>query len=94
MDDPAPVVSQLEEKNALALAIVPVSGKNKFNIIQRSYHQYVCIFSHHIYLFLPVEQPVSTTDFTNGNSSGWELALVTAPSSNEVAAANSKLVNK
>ncbi|KAJ4881338.1 putative clathrin assembly protein [Raphanus sativus] len=63
MDDPAPVVSQLEEKNALALAIVPVS----------------------------VEQPVSTTDFTNGNSSGWELALVTAPSSNEVAAANSKL---
>lgn len=45
-------------------------------------------------MFLPVEQPVSTTDFTNGNSSGWELALVTAPSSNEVAAANSKLVNK
>lgn len=63
MDDPAPVVSELDEKNALALAIVPVT----------------------------VEQPVSTIDFTNGNSSGWELALVTAPSSNEVAAANSKL---
>jgi len=26
MDDPAPMVSELEEKNALALAIVPVSG--------------------------------------------------------------------
>lgn len=26
MDDPAPVISELEEKNALALAIVPVSG--------------------------------------------------------------------
>jgi hypothetical protein len=63
MDDPAPMVSELEEKNALALAIVPVS----------------------------VEQPHSTTDFTNGNSTGWELALVTAPSSNEGAAADSKL---
>uniref|UniRef100_A0A1J3IK30 Putative clathrin assembly protein n=1 Tax=Noccaea caerulescens TaxID=107243 RepID=A0A1J3IK30_NOCCA len=63
MDDPAPVVSDLDEKNALALAIVPVT----------------------------VEPPASTTDFTNGNSTGWELALVTAPSSNEGAAANSKL---
>lgn len=45
-------------------------------------------------VFSPVEPPVSsTTDFTNGNSTGWELALVTAPSSNEGAAANSKLVN-
>ncbi|XP_023635111.1 putative clathrin assembly protein At5g35200 isoform X2 [Capsella rubella] len=61
MDDPAPVVSELEEKNALALAIVPVS----------------------------VEPPPPTTTFTNGT--GWELALVTAPSSNEGAAANSKL---
>lgn len=26
MDDPAPLVSDLEEKNALALAIVPVTG--------------------------------------------------------------------
>lgn len=42
--------------------------------------------------FSPVEPPASTTDFTNGNSTGWELALVTAPSSNEGAAANSKLV--
>lgn len=30
MDDPAPAVSELEENNALALAIVPVSGKNQF----------------------------------------------------------------
>ncbi|XP_024013081.1 putative clathrin assembly protein At5g35200 isoform X2 [Eutrema salsugineum] len=63
MDDPAPVVSELEEKNALVLAIVPVS----------------------------VEPPASTIDITNGNSTGWELALVTAPSSNEGVAANSKL---
>lgn len=41
----------------------------------------------------PVEPPASTTDFKNGNSTGWELALVTAPSSNEGAAANSKLVS-
>lgn len=32
MDDPAPVVSELDEKNALALAIVPVTGKTTFNI--------------------------------------------------------------
>lgn len=31
MDDPAPVVSDLDEKNALALAIVPVTGDH-FNI--------------------------------------------------------------
>ncbi|CAH2079485.1 unnamed protein product [Thlaspi arvense] len=60
MDDPAPVVSEPEEKNALALAIVPVNVE-------------------------------PTANFTNGNSTGWELALVTAPSSNEGAAANSKL---
>ncbi|CAN8232521.1 unnamed protein product [Cochlearia groenlandica] len=59
MDDHAPVASEFEDKNALALAIVPVTV-----------------------------EPAVTTDFT---STGWELALVTAPSSNEVAAANSKL---
>ncbi|XP_010541947.1 PREDICTED: putative clathrin assembly protein At5g35200 [Tarenaya hassleriana] len=63
LDDPAPVVAEIEEKNALALAIVPVT----------------------------YDQPTSATVGTNVSSTGWELALVTTPSSNEHAAANSKL---
>ncbi|KAE8687102.1 putative clathrin assembly protein [Hibiscus syriacus] len=51
LNDPSPVASELYEKNALALAIVPV---------------------------------------VNGTT-GWELALVTAPSSNKSVAAASKL---
>ncbi|KAL8497838.1 hypothetical protein ACS0TY_021254 [Phlomoides rotata] len=60
LHEPTPAASELDEKNALALAIVPV------------------------------EQPVSTMPNLS-NGTGWELALVTAPSSNETAAASSKL---
>lgn len=62
LDDPAPVASELDEKNALALAIVPVA-----------------------------EQPTSTAPAQTNGTTGWELALVTAPSSNESATAASKL---
>ncbi|XP_002531947.2 putative clathrin assembly protein At5g35200 [Ricinus communis] len=62
LDDPAPVASQLDEKNALALAIVPVT-----------------------------DQPSTTFPSQANGTTGWELALVTAPSSNESAAAASKL---
>ncbi|XP_061350672.1 putative clathrin assembly protein At5g35200 isoform X2 [Gastrolobium bilobum] len=61
MEDPAPAASELEEKNALALAIVPID-----------------------------QQPSAVSNQANGTT-GWELALVTAPSSNETAAAASKL---
>ncbi|GMI97653.1 hypothetical protein like AT5G35200 [Hibiscus trionum] len=63
LNDPIPVASELDEKNALALAIVPV------------------------------EQTTTATPFqANANgATGWELALVTAPSSNESASAASKL---
>ncbi|GLU09638.1 hypothetical protein SLE2022_264870 [Rubroshorea leprosula] len=61
LDDPAPVASQLDEKNALALAIVPIAEQTSAAPVQ-----------------------------ANGTS-GWELALVTAPSSNDSAAAASKL---
>ncbi|KAK9947509.1 hypothetical protein M0R45_003129 [Rubus argutus] len=61
LNDPAPDTSALDEKNAMALAIVPVS-----------------------------DQPTSTAP-TQANGTGWELALVTAPSSNESATAASKL---
>ncbi|KAF7806434.1 putative clathrin assembly protein [Senna tora] len=60
-EDTVPAASELEEKNALALAIVPVS-----------------------------DQPTSVSSQANGTT-GWELALVTAPSSNETATAASKL---
>ncbi|KAL9260045.1 putative clathrin assembly protein [Drosera capensis] len=63
LNDPNPVALDLDEKNALALAIVPVAD------------------------------PSATTpalDLQNG-ATGWELALVTAPSSNESATATSKL---
>ncbi|GMJ07526.1 hypothetical protein like AT5G35200 [Hibiscus trionum] len=62
LNDPVPLASELDEKNALALAIVPVEQTTA------------------------AAPPVQT----NGTT-GWELALVTAPSSNESAAAASKL---
>lgn len=39
-------------------------------------------------------QPTSTAPIQANGTTGWELALVTAPSSNESAAAGSKLVFK
>ncbi|KAJ6699828.1 hypothetical protein OIU79_012969 [Salix purpurea] len=62
LDDPVPVASELDEKNALALAIVPVAE----------------------------QQSTAIPSHANGTT-GWELALVSAPSSNESAAAASKL---
>lgn len=44
MDDPAPVVSELEEKNALALAIVPVSGIQLFRLALLIYHSLDPVF--------------------------------------------------
>ncbi|XP_057550048.1 putative clathrin assembly protein At5g35200 isoform X2 [Amaranthus tricolor] len=55
LDDPKPVASELDKKNALALAIVPIAPK-----------------------------------LENG-ATGWELALVTAPSSNETITSTTKL---
>ncbi|KAK2357927.1 putative clathrin assembly protein [Trifolium repens] len=62
MEDPVPAAAELDEKNALALAIVPVAD----------------------------QQPSAVSNHANG-ATGWELALVTAPSSNESGAAASKL---
>ncbi|KAJ4831043.1 hypothetical protein Tsubulata_001777 [Turnera subulata] len=62
LDDPSPIATELDEKNALALAIVPVA-----------------------------DQPSTTFSSQANGTTGWELALVTAPSSNENAAAASKL---
>ncbi|XP_062013833.1 uncharacterized protein LOC133730217 [Rosa rugosa] len=59
LNDPIPDTAALDEKNAIALAIVPVSDQ-------------------------PAAQP-------QANGTGWELALVTAPSSNESATAANKL---
>ncbi|KAK5829769.1 putative clathrin assembly protein At5g35200 isoform X2 [Gossypium hirsutum] len=67
LNDPAPVASKLDEKNALALAIVPVGG-------------------------FPAEQTTSTAAQVQANgTTGWELALVTAPSSNDSATATNKM---
>ncbi|XP_010241584.1 PREDICTED: putative clathrin assembly protein At5g35200 [Nelumbo nucifera] len=63
LKDPTPAASELDEQNALALAIVPVADPSTAN---------------------PSGPPVNGT-------TGWELALVTAPSSNESATAASKL---
>ncbi|CAJ1944640.1 unnamed protein product [Sphenostylis stenocarpa] len=63
LEDPVPAALELEEKNALALAIVPVDVE---------------------------QQPSAVSNPANGTT-GWELALVTAPSSNENATAASKL---
>ncbi|XP_022135287.1 putative clathrin assembly protein At5g35200 isoform X2 [Momordica charantia] len=65
LNDPVPeTTSNLDEKNSMALAIVPVAD----------------------------QQPSSAPSQVNGTTTtGWELALVTAPSSNESVAASSKL---
>ncbi|XP_057967634.1 putative clathrin assembly protein At5g35200 [Malania oleifera] len=62
LNDPIPEASDLDAKNALALAIVPVA-----------------------------DQPTSTAPTPANGATGWELALVTAPSSNENSTAVSKL---
>lgn len=62
LNDPVPDTKELDEKNALALAIVPVT-----------------------------DQQTSTAPTQANGTTGWELALVTAPSSNETATAKSKL---
>ncbi|KAG8367444.1 hypothetical protein BUALT_Bualt16G0072800 [Buddleja alternifolia] len=64
LNDPLPAASELDEKNAMALAIVPIGA---------------------------AEQPGSTGPNPANGTSGWELALVTAPSSNGSAAAASNL---
>ncbi|KAJ8768269.1 hypothetical protein K2173_021209 [Erythroxylum novogranatense] len=63
LDDPVPAASELDEKNALALAVVPV-----------------------------VDQPGATVPTEGNGTAGWELALVTAPSSNENATTANKVV--
>ncbi|CAA2961265.1 clathrin assembly At5g35200 [Olea europaea subsp. europaea] len=63
LDDPVPAASALDEKNAMALAIVPVG-----------------------------EQPASAGPNLSNGTAGWELALVTAPSSNGSTSSASKLV--
>ncbi|RAL50149.1 hypothetical protein DM860_007823 [Cuscuta australis] len=65
LDDPAPALAELDEKNANALALVPVGSMN---------------------------QPDSTggPNLANGVT-GWELAFVEAPTSNETSTTASKL---
>lgn len=64
LEDPVPAASELDEKNAMALAIVPA---------------------------VVADQPGSTGPNLSNGATGWELALVTAPSSNESATVASKL---
>ncbi|XP_071695123.1 putative clathrin assembly protein At5g35200 [Rutidosis leptorrhynchoides] len=61
LDDPVTDAAEFDQKNSMALAIVPV------------------------------DQPSSTTTTSVNGTSGWELALVTAPSSNGTTASASKL---
>eukprot|EP00262_Sarcandra_glabra_P021835 TRINITY_DN9396_c0_g1_i2.p1 TRINITY_DN9396_c0_g1~~TRINITY_DN9396_c0_g1_i2.p1 ORF type:complete len:544 (-),score=110.19 TRINITY_DN9396_c0_g1_i2:286-1917(-) len=63
--DPIPDASELDEKNSMALAIVPTANQS-------------------------TGVPSAGFSPTSGTT-GWELALVTAPSSNESAMAGSKL---
>ncbi|KAL0337487.1 UNVERIFIED_CONTAM: putative clathrin assembly protein [Sesamum calycinum] len=81
LHEPLPAATELDEKNAMALAIVPVG----LMFIKLS-----------VILGIPAlvggaEQPGSTGSNLGNGTTGWELALVTAPSSNESAASASKL---
>ncbi|KAL8037472.1 hypothetical protein ABFX02_11G042100 [Erythranthe guttata] len=64
LNEPLPAASELDEKNSLALAIIPAGA---------------------------AEQPGSTVQNLTNGTTGWELALVTAPSSADSATAASKL---
>ncbi|KAL7093459.1 hypothetical protein ACP275_11G041900 [Erythranthe tilingii] len=64
LNEPLPAASELDEKNSLALAIIPAGI---------------------------AEQPGSTVQNLTNGTTGWELALVTAPSSTDSATAASKL---
>ncbi|KAL9151271.1 hypothetical protein ABFS82_11G042400 [Erythranthe guttata] len=64
LNEPLPAASELDEKNSLALAIIPAGA---------------------------AEQPGSTVQNLKNGATGWELALVTAPSSADSATAASKL---
>ncbi|KAJ3695494.1 hypothetical protein LUZ60_000871 [Juncus effusus] len=63
LSEMSPAAAELENQNALALAIVPIDNTST---------------------------TAPTTNFQDGVT-GWELALVTAPSSNETAVSSSKL---
>lgn len=65
LDDPNPVASELDEKNSMALAIVPEAN--------------------------PSNGVASTGPNLSTGTTGWELALVTAPSSNGGATTANKL---
>ncbi|KAL7239663.1 hypothetical protein ACSBR2_005536 [Camellia fascicularis] len=62
LNDPVPGASELDKKNALALAIVPI-----------------------------IDQSTPAAPTPANGTTGWELALVTAPSSNESATTSTKL---
>ncbi|CAK8565549.1 unnamed protein product [Lathyrus sativus] len=62
MEDPIPATAELNEKNALALAILLVADQQPFAVLNHA-----------------------------SGTTGWELALVMAPNSNESATAASKL---
>ncbi|KAF9593355.1 hypothetical protein IFM89_021759 [Coptis chinensis] len=64
LNDATPYASDLDEKNAFALAIVPVATPS-------------------------ADAP--STGYNSASGAGWELALVTSPSSNESAASANKL---
>ncbi|KAL5985710.1 hypothetical protein ACLOJK_027697 [Asimina triloba] len=66
LDDPSPVASDFDEKNAMALAIVPVS--------------------------IPSTTVASQSPDPTNETTGWELALVTAPCSNESTTNVTKLI--
>lgn len=90
-------MSELDEKNSMALAIVP-SGNLLTDCIYVHWEFGHGVF-HVIYLFFfiyivdnPSTGVSSAVPNLSTGTTGWELALVTAPSSNEGATAVSKLV--
>lgn len=93
--------SELDQKNALALAIATTSKKILFGFLLNTCIHGFSFLNYFCSSYLPVcfnhlitESPSNIgngLDPTSG-ASGWELALVTAPSSNGSAVTESKLV--
>ncbi|KAL0333983.1 UNVERIFIED_CONTAM: putative clathrin assembly protein [Sesamum angustifolium] len=120
LHEPLPAATELDEKNAMALAIASWHVLDKsvsflcpgygtcilmcFIKLHLTSFSSLCFCKGLMFIKLSVilgipalvggaEQPGSTGSNLGNGTTGWELALVTAPSSNESAASASKLVS-
>lgn len=79
-DDPLPNGSAIEETNALALAIIPSGKFYQISLLKKKKLLFPFINNlHFVFLHVDTTSGFQSKDF---DPTGWELALVTTPSTN------------